>query len=168
MKYWLVAALGASLLTFPPGPAAAQCEGGTGIAGYYQRDGVYVPGGCAVTNPLTPGQLHRSGALPATGTAPGAVVTTPAAPAAAVRTAESTYRVAPSRVRETAAPLPLRVGDPTGAYGASLPVAPAVSADGSASVSLLHGGDPTGAYGTTLVPARSPEGITRPPRAEGE
>src|SRR5829696_8467775 len=50
--------------------AAAQCEGGTSTAGYYLRNGSYVPGGCAYTNSTTPGQLHPSGAQPLPSTNP--------------------------------------------------------------------------------------------------
>src|SRR3954453_1526843 len=50
--------------------AAAQCEGGTSTAGYYLRNGSYVPGGCAYTNSTTPGQLYPSGAQPLPSTNP--------------------------------------------------------------------------------------------------
>ena len=53
-----------------PAIAAAQCEGGTFVAGYYLRDGTYVPGHCADTNPTTPGQLYPSGAQPMVSTNP--------------------------------------------------------------------------------------------------
>jgi len=53
-----------------PHAAAAQCEGGTTTAGFYTRGGSYVPGGCATTNPTTPGQLYPSGAQPFPSTNP--------------------------------------------------------------------------------------------------
>ena len=55
---------------FWPQGAAAQCEGGTSTAGYYLRNGSYVPGGCAYTNSTTPGQLYPSGAQPLPSTNP--------------------------------------------------------------------------------------------------
>jgi hypothetical protein len=162
MKYWLVGVFGATLLVLQPGTVAAQCEGGTTLAGYYGPDGVYVPGHCAVTNPFTPGQLHPSGARPVANTPSEGVLTTTATPATGIAQAETVRRVVPGRVREAAAPLPLHVGDPTGAYGTSLPAAPAVSTEGAATTSLLGGGDHTGAYGTTLVAAGPPRGVTDP------
>jgi len=53
-----------------PHAAAAQCEGGTTVAGFYTSGGSYVPGGCATTNPTTPGQLYPSGAQPVPSTNP--------------------------------------------------------------------------------------------------
>jgi hypothetical protein len=53
-----------------PQAAAAQCEGGTSTAGYYLRNGSYMPGGCAYTNATTPGQMHPSGAQPLPSTNP--------------------------------------------------------------------------------------------------
>jgi hypothetical protein len=53
-----------------PQAVAAQCEGGTSTAGYYLRDGSYVPGGCAYTNSTTAGQMHPSGAQPLPSTNP--------------------------------------------------------------------------------------------------
>ena len=53
-----------------PHAAAAQCEGGVTVAGFYARDGTYVPGHCAYTNPTTPGQLYPSGAQPVPSTNP--------------------------------------------------------------------------------------------------
>jgi hypothetical protein len=53
-----------------PHAAAAQCEGGVTVGGFYARDGSYVPGHCAYTNPTTPGQLYPSGAQPTTSTDP--------------------------------------------------------------------------------------------------
>jgi len=55
-----------------PGLAMAQCEGGSSVSGYYLPNGTYVPGGCASTNPLTPGQLYPSGAQSGTTTNPAA------------------------------------------------------------------------------------------------
>jgi hypothetical protein len=52
------------------GSAAAQCEGGVTVAGHYLPNGVYVSGGCAYTNPTTPGQLYPSGAQPVPSTNP--------------------------------------------------------------------------------------------------
>jgi hypothetical protein len=52
------------------GSAAAQCEGGVTVAGQFMPNGVYVPGGCAYTNPTTPGQLYPSGAQPSVSTNP--------------------------------------------------------------------------------------------------
>ncbi len=64
-------AAGALALVVLPHAAAAQCEGGTTVAGHYAPDGItYVPGGCAETNPTTPGQLYPSGAQPAPSTNP--------------------------------------------------------------------------------------------------
>jgi len=53
-----------------PHAAAAQCEGGPTVAGFYTRDGGYLPGHCAYTNPTTPGQLYPSGAQPVPSTNP--------------------------------------------------------------------------------------------------
>ena len=53
-----------------PHAAAAQCEGGVTVAGFYTRDGSYMPGHCAYTNPTTPGQLYPSGAQPVPSTNP--------------------------------------------------------------------------------------------------
>jgi len=55
-----------------PHGAAAQCEGGTTLAGQYLRNGAYWPGGCAFTNPTTPGQMYPSGAQPVPSTNPAA------------------------------------------------------------------------------------------------
>jgi hypothetical protein len=63
----LAAAFAAMIL---PHVAAAQCEGGVTVAGFYARDGTYVPGHCAYTNPTTPGQLYPSGAQPVPSTNP--------------------------------------------------------------------------------------------------
>jgi hypothetical protein len=63
----LVAACAAVAL---PHAAAAQCEGGVTVAGVFLRDGTYLPGHCAYTNPTTPGQLYPSGAQPAPSTNP--------------------------------------------------------------------------------------------------
>jgi hypothetical protein len=52
------------------GSAAAQCEGGVTVAGHYLPNGVYMSGGCAYTNPTTPGQLYPSGAQPVPSTNP--------------------------------------------------------------------------------------------------
>ncbi len=40
------------------------------VGGFYARDGSYVPGHCAYTNPTTPGQLYPSGAQPVPSTNP--------------------------------------------------------------------------------------------------
>jgi hypothetical protein len=53
-----------------PTIAAAQCEGGVTVSGHYLPNLTYVPGGCAYTNPTTPGQLYPSGAQPAPSTNP--------------------------------------------------------------------------------------------------
>jgi hypothetical protein len=53
-----------------PTIAAAQCEGGVTVAGHYLPNLMYVPGGCAYTNPTTPGQLYPSGAQTAPSTNP--------------------------------------------------------------------------------------------------
>jgi len=53
-----------------PQAAAAQCEGGVTVAGFYTRGGGYLPGHCAYTNPTTPGQLYPSGAQPVPSTNP--------------------------------------------------------------------------------------------------
>jgi len=55
-----------------PQAVAAQCEGGSTLAGHYLPNGGYWPGGCAYTNSTTPGQLHPSGAQPAPSTNPAA------------------------------------------------------------------------------------------------
>jgi hypothetical protein len=55
-----------------PHAVAAQCEGGTTLAGRYLPNGGYSPGGCAYTNSTTPGQLFPSGAQPAPSTNPAA------------------------------------------------------------------------------------------------
>src|SRR5215218_9670874 len=53
-----------------PQAAAAQCEGGSTLAGHYLPNGGYWPGGCAYTNATTPGQLFPSGAQPVPSTNP--------------------------------------------------------------------------------------------------
>lgn len=64
---------GASVaLALVPGLVSAQCEGGSTVAGFYLRDGSYVPGRCATTNPTMPGQLYPSGAQPFPSTNPAA------------------------------------------------------------------------------------------------
>jgi hypothetical protein len=55
-----------------PQAAAAQCEGGSTLAGHYLANGSYWPGGCASTSPTTPGQLYPSGAQPVPSTNPAA------------------------------------------------------------------------------------------------
>src|SRR5215218_3397314 len=55
-----------------PQAAAAQCEGGSTLAGHFLPNGSYSPGGCAYTNSTTPGQLHPSGAQPLPSTNPAA------------------------------------------------------------------------------------------------
>jgi hypothetical protein len=71
MKSFKAGVVGASVaLALLPGMAAAQCEGGSTVAGFYLRDGSYVPGHCATTNPTTPGQLYPSGAQPFPSTNP--------------------------------------------------------------------------------------------------
>ena len=71
MKRFAVGVAAASLaFVFVPRMAAAQCEGGVTVAGHYTPEGAYVPGGCAYTNPTTPGQLYPSGAQPAPSTNP--------------------------------------------------------------------------------------------------
>lgn len=62
--------VGAVALWAFPSFVAAQCEGGVTVAGHYRSDGSYVPGGCAYTNPTTPGQLYPSGASPTLSTNP--------------------------------------------------------------------------------------------------
>ncbi|HLH24915.1 MAG TPA: hypothetical protein VK066_20530 [Chloroflexota bacterium] len=75
MKRIVVGILAASFAAvILPQAAAAQCEGGVTVGGFYARDGTYVPGHCEYTNPTTPGQLYPSGAepLPTTNPAAGA------------------------------------------------------------------------------------------------
>src|SRR4051794_33479251 len=55
-----------------PQAVAAQCEGGSTLAGHYLPSGSYWPGGCAYTNSTTPGQLYPSGAQPVPSTNPAA------------------------------------------------------------------------------------------------
>jgi hypothetical protein len=55
-----------------PQVAAAQCEGGSTVAGHYLTNGSYYTGGCAFTNSTTPGQLYPSGAQPLPSTNPAA------------------------------------------------------------------------------------------------
>src|SRR4051794_10334944 len=55
-----------------PQAVAAQCEGGSTLAGHYLPNGSYWPGGCAYTNSTTPGQLYPSGAQPVPSTNPAA------------------------------------------------------------------------------------------------
>src|SRR4051794_35898518 len=57
-------------LALGSGGARAQCEGGVTVSGHYLANSAYVPGGCAYTNPTTPGQLYPSGAQPAPSTNP--------------------------------------------------------------------------------------------------
>jgi hypothetical protein len=64
--------LAASLVALLPSAATAQCEGGTFAGGYYLQNGTYVPGHCAYTNSVTPGQLFPSGAQPVPSTNPAA------------------------------------------------------------------------------------------------
>ena len=66
----VVSVVGALAVAASADVAAAQCEGGTTLAGYYLRNGSYVPGHCAATNLQTPGQLYPSGAQPAPSTNP--------------------------------------------------------------------------------------------------
>jgi hypothetical protein len=106
MKYLVTGFLGAALLASQSGIAGAQCEGGTTVAGYYLANGSYVPGQCATTNPFTPGQLHPSGAQPGPVTAPATGLNTSVAPGSSAAPGASPAS-----------------GDPTGAYGTSLPVA---------------------------------------------
>src|SRR5712692_10190776 len=55
-----------------PQAAAAQCEGGSTLAGHFLPNGSYWPGGCASTSPTTPGQMYPSGAQPLPSTNPAA------------------------------------------------------------------------------------------------
>jgi hypothetical protein len=72
MKKPIASGLAGAFLAFGmmAGSAAAQCEGGVTVAGRYLPDGSYMPGGCAYTNPTTPGQLYPSGAQPMPSTNP--------------------------------------------------------------------------------------------------
>jgi hypothetical protein len=71
MKRLVVSIVAASFAAVVlPHAAAAQCEGGVTVAGFYTRDGSYMPGHCAYTNPTTPGQLYPSGAQPVPSTNP--------------------------------------------------------------------------------------------------
>ena len=70
MQLLVASLVGAVVLLAFPGVAAAQCEGGVTVAGHYLPDGTYAPGGCAFTNPTTPGQLYPSGASPTLNTNP--------------------------------------------------------------------------------------------------
>jgi hypothetical protein len=70
MKRLVAGLAGAVVLLSFPSFAAAQCEGGVTVAGRYGADGSYIPGGCAYTNPTTPGQLYPSGASPTLSTNP--------------------------------------------------------------------------------------------------
>jgi hypothetical protein len=71
MRRFAISIVAASFVALVlPHVAAAQCEGGTSVAGFYARDGSYIPGHCAYTNPTTPGQLYPSGAQPMPSTDP--------------------------------------------------------------------------------------------------
>ena len=70
MQLLVASLVGAVVLLAFPGVAAAQCEGGLTVGGYYLPGGTYVSGGCAFTNPTTPGQLYPSGASPTLSTNP--------------------------------------------------------------------------------------------------
>jgi hypothetical protein len=124
MRYFVWVLLGASLLAVPPGSVAAQCEGGTTVAGYYRADGSYVPGGCVATNPFMPGQLRPSGAQPAGNTSLTMLSDTAAGTGAATVPVQN---APPALPRQGGGPRPARpphTGDPTGAYGTPLPAAP--------------------------------------------
>jgi hypothetical protein len=91
---------GALAIAFVPRTAAAQCEGGTTVAGYYAPDGRYVPGHCAQTNPATTGQLYPSGAQPLGPLLP--TTSTTGSPTAALGSLQSGLSVgAPTSTRGT-------------------------------------------------------------------
>jgi hypothetical protein len=165
MRYFLVGVLGATLLTLQPGMAAAQCVGGTAVAGYFRGDGSYVSGGCATTNPFTPGQFSPASAVPTPGGSSVTGVTAPGAPSAAVASGEN--RARPGRAEARGAPTTrlLPAGDPTGAYGTSLAAATAPPAAGSAE--LVVAGDSTGAYGTSLPAGTTWRADGNPPLSAG-
>jgi hypothetical protein len=167
VRYFIIGALGTAVLAFQPDLAAAQCVGGTVVAGYYRGDGSYVSGGCATTSPFIPGQLISPGAASAPITSSATVVPSAGAPRAAVAPGENDAGV--GRAQGGGAPATgLRpAGDSTGAYGRSLTAAPASP---TAEVTgLLVAGDPTGAYGTSLPAAMAwREEVTSRPTTESE
>jgi hypothetical protein len=167
MKSFSLGAFGATLLAFQPGMAAAQCVGGSAVAGYYRGDGSYVPGGCATTNPFTPGQLLPSSAASAPSAISATVVPTAGAPGVAVAPGENDAGVGRAQARGAPATRLLTAGDSTGAYGTSLAAAPAPPVAGAAVI--LVAGDSTGAYGTSLPAATSsPENVNALPAAGSE
>jgi hypothetical protein len=168
MKAFIVGAFGATLLAFQPGIAAAQCMGGgIAVAGYYRGDGSYVPGGCATTNPFTPGQVLPSGAASAPSTSSATVVPTSGAPGVPVAPGENAAGVGRAQARGAPATRLLPAGDSTGVYGTSLAAAPASPVAGAAV--LLVAGDSTGAYGTSLPAATmAPEHVNALPTAGSE
>jgi hypothetical protein len=63
-------AIGCLAIAMLPAVVRAQCEGGVTLGGSFLANGGYAPGGCAFTNPTTPGQLYPSGAQPVPSTNP--------------------------------------------------------------------------------------------------
>jgi hypothetical protein len=124
MRYFVPLVLGACLLVAPPGPVGAQCEGGTTSAGYYRADGSYVPGGCLTTNPFTPGQIHPSGAQPASTRATATSADTSVGTGPATVPTVNSSPIPPRQFGGARPPARPSAGDPTGAYGTSLPAAP--------------------------------------------
>jgi hypothetical protein len=109
-----------------PTIAAAQCEGGVTVAGQYLPNGTYVPGGCAYTNPTTPGQLYPSGAQPAPSTNPalaGSRLPGQQQPSDLIPVNSSDLGPAPSLVNSST-PAVLSPGSVVGATG-PVPVLPA-------------------------------------------
>jgi hypothetical protein len=140
-----------------PTIAAAQCEGGVTVAGHYLPNLTYVPGGCAYTNPTTPGQLYPSGAQPAPSTNPamaGSRLPGQQQPSDLIPVNSSDLGPAPSLANSSTAAV-LRPGSVVGATGpvpalpAALPPSGAPPLTGNRAVpsSLIapgtNGGGPT-------------------------
>jgi hypothetical protein len=142
----IVAAIG---LAARPRVAAAQCEGGGSVAGYYRQNGAYVSGsGCGYTGASSAGQLYPSGARPGlvSGAAPLGVQPGPASAIAPLASAPLSGAEGIDPARAAAAGFDARpgiiVGPPYGpgvsgmqsmageAYSYSLTAAPPATAAG--------------------------------------
>ena len=145
MKPFVAGLIGTVALLAFPGWAAAQCEGGVTVAGHYRADGAYVSGGCAYTNPTTPGQLYPSGASPTLSTNPalaGSRLPGQPQPTDLIPVNSSDLGPAPSLVSiAQPAPVPQRSGPSAGpgvrvTSGLGLP-GPAAVVDPASSVAAL-------------------------------
>jgi hypothetical protein len=129
-------------LVLLPKVAVAQCEGGSTVAGFYLRDGTYVPGRCAVTNPTTPGQLYPSGAQPFPSTNPalgGSYLPGQRQPAELIPVNSSDLGPAPSLVNiTTSRPGTQLSGANLGPGSPTVPVQTVVSPSGTTSFGDLN------------------------------